>query len=850
MAKLSSTHIYGDLYVDGAIDGKVNKDSAGQQINTTYIKGLSVSGKTITYTKGDGTTGTITTQDTNTTYSAATQSAAGLMSAADKTKLDGIATGANKYTHPSYTAKSSGFYKVTVDASGHVSATAAVAKADITGLGIPAQDTTYSAATQSAAGLMSADDKKKLDGVAASANNYSHPNSGVTASSYGPSANASPAHSGTFSVPYITVNAAGHITSASTKTITLPADNNTWRGIQNNLTSDSTSDSLSAAQGKALKALIDGKANSSHGTHLTLGTGSGNAYYGDKGNTAYTHSQAAHAPSNAQKNSDITKAEIEAKLTGDITSHNHYLIIGTTGTSWTTATRDIQDDCKFEFASHITKSATGLFPVDNNANAIISFNRHSGPHASQLGFSSNGKIYYRWGNGTAITDSTAWQQIYTSSNKPSAADIGAATSGHSHNSSNVTVPKSGSWWNNGLMNVSSDGVMEAGKYLDFHNTNTTTNDFSTRLQSQGDTGNTVYLPTAGGTLSLDGHTHSYLPLSGGTMTGAIKSNSMSGLWVEAANGGALINSTRGYNDFSPMLSGAATNGRMVLALYCGSLMAGYLSKANCDSWTNAVSSTAQIFCENGGAVYDATLQTKYLSSSNNIVSTGGAIWSQNQYVGITDANGSQFRAFFGMRGDRAACEVGDGSVAGQVTVRSGQGAAGSGVTILSAVTNGYNYVQYLSPEAGTIALTHHLSDRTKKENIVYIDSEESEFTNKDFYNFIKDNLDLATYNLKKEYAATDTHTKLNFIAQDILWDFEKNEENKVGNLIVRTEDAMEQQLSLKYDPEIYTSVIAGALKEAISKIEELESERDSLRSEVNNLRTELDELKAIVKGLF
>lgn len=43
-------------------------------------------------------------------------------------------------------------------------------------------------------------------------------------------------------------------------------DTNTWRGIQNNLTSDSTSDSLSAAQGKALKALVDGKASGEH-TH-------------------------------------------------------------------------------------------------------------------------------------------------------------------------------------------------------------------------------------------------------------------------------------------------------------------------------------------------------------------------------------------------------------------------------------------------------------------------------------------------------------------------------------------------------------------------------------------------------
>jgi len=39
--------------------------------------------------------------------------------------------------------------------------------------------------------------------------------------------------------------------------------------------------------------------------------------------TAYTHSQSVHAPSNAQKNSDILKSEIEAVLTGVISSHSH-----------------------------------------------------------------------------------------------------------------------------------------------------------------------------------------------------------------------------------------------------------------------------------------------------------------------------------------------------------------------------------------------------------------------------------------------------------------------------------------------------------------------------------------------
>lgn len=58
--------------------------------NTTYS--ISKSGSTITLTGSDGSTSTVS--DSNTTYSAATTSANGLMSSSDKTKLNGIATGA------------------------------------------------------------------------------------------------------------------------------------------------------------------------------------------------------------------------------------------------------------------------------------------------------------------------------------------------------------------------------------------------------------------------------------------------------------------------------------------------------------------------------------------------------------------------------------------------------------------------------------------------------------------------------------------------------------------------------------------------------------------------------------
>lgn len=51
--------------------------------------------------------------------------------------------GAEVYSHPAYTARSEGLYKITVDNKGHVSNVSNVVKADITALGIPDQDTTY-----------------------------------------------------------------------------------------------------------------------------------------------------------------------------------------------------------------------------------------------------------------------------------------------------------------------------------------------------------------------------------------------------------------------------------------------------------------------------------------------------------------------------------------------------------------------------------------------------------------------------------------------------------------------------------------------------------------------------------
>jgi len=79
--------------------GKATNDSAGNNINTTYIKNASVSGRTVTFTKGNGDTFSITTQDNNTTYanfttaSASAAGAAGLVPAPSKGYQDYVLTG-------------------------------------------------------------------------------------------------------------------------------------------------------------------------------------------------------------------------------------------------------------------------------------------------------------------------------------------------------------------------------------------------------------------------------------------------------------------------------------------------------------------------------------------------------------------------------------------------------------------------------------------------------------------------------------------------------------------------------------------------------------------------------------
>ena len=163
-------------------------DWGGNSIYATYIKSITVSGRTITYTKGDGTTDTFTTQDT--TYAQATSTVLGLVKIgyASSGKNYAVALDADGkmyvnvpwtdtvYTLPVATTTVRGGVKVGAVRSTAVTTNAASStdgryymverdSAEKLFVNIPWQNTTYGLATQSANGLMSAADKTKLDHI-------------------------------------------------------------------------------------------------------------------------------------------------------------------------------------------------------------------------------------------------------------------------------------------------------------------------------------------------------------------------------------------------------------------------------------------------------------------------------------------------------------------------------------------------------------------------------------------------------------------------------------------------------------------------------------------------------------
>lgn len=296
----------------------------------------------------------------------------------------------------------------------------------------------HGGATQSAAGFMSAADKKKLDGIAEGANKYSLPT--ATSSVLGgvkTGANITN-NSGVLSVTADNVKDALGYTPPE-------QDTNTWRPVVNNLTSDSTTDSLSAAQGKTLKTLVDGKAAMGHTHTWDSVTGKPSTFMPSSHTHGVIKSLSVNGTTITCTKDDGTTSTITTKDTN--TTYGTFK--GAT-TSEAGSTGLVIAPVAGNANRYLRSDGTWAVPPDTNTTYGV-FAKATADAAGSTGLvpapAKGQQTYYLRGDGTWAVPANTWRRIQDNLTSSSTTDSlsanqgkvlkglidGKAASGHTHN---------------------------------------------------------------------------------------------------------------------------------------------------------------------------------------------------------------------------------------------------------------------------------------------------------------------------------------------------------------------------------------------------------------------------------
>lgn len=339
-------------------------------------------------------------------------------------------------------------------------------------------------------------------------------------------------------------------------------DTNTWRGVQNNLTSDLTDQSLSAAQGKVLKGLIDGKAAAGH-THTIGQITDLQSKLDGKSNNGHTHDDRYY-----------TESEMNTKLAEKANVSHGHKNLSCFGTNTINA---VENDTTTNWANK--ENSVHFYSTKDLLNGQPSqygflFNMASGnSEIHQIWAEHGGSLYHRYGNnksdGTSNIEKT-WRKILDSSNY-----------------SNYTVTKTGSGAS-GTWGISITGNAATSSSCTGNAATATTaksctgnSVTATKLQTARKIGNASFNGTADITLSAigaasSGHTHNYAGSSsvGGAANSATKLSTArafsitGGVTASAVNfdgsGNVALNAT-----VTSVSTDTLFNGTNTLILDCG-----------------------------------------------------------------------------------------------------------------------------------------------------------------------------------------------------------------------------------------------------------------------------------------
>lgn len=175
-------------------------------------------------------------------------------------------------------------------------------------------------------------------------------------------------------------------------------------------------------------------------------------------------------------------------------------------------------------------AAGGGNTCTNKPNGIDNFGmfviQSAGGWQTQFLYGSNHVMYTRTYEGEAWT---SWVEVYTSANKPTASEIGAAASSHTHSIANVSGLQSalnGKAASSHSHPVSQVTGLTASRALVSDSSGHPAVSTVTSTELGYLDGVTSAIQTQLNGKASTSHTHSYLPLSGGTLTGTVTSRSL------------------------------------------------------------------------------------------------------------------------------------------------------------------------------------------------------------------------------------------------------------------------------------------------------------------------------------
>lgn len=356
------------------------------------------------------------------------------------------------------------------------------------------------------------------------------------------------------------------------------------------------------------------------------------------------------------------------------------------------------------------------------------WNDISGGPFAQIAITQEGRMWYRE-SATNTDNWNSWHKVYSSKD----------------------IPVPGNWWSDGAAIVRPDGVMEIGRYIDWHETNGSTADYDARLSCSNGVICCNNAMQARGLLSTE-------TTSGSNQANVCFLDGRNKL-IFAQNGMFLFYSNDNGTQYWNMVAGYNTYSRLGNPDY---------RFKECYLEANPSVSSDRVLKENINYIRNNDTST---ASTFSLMSLDEEDVNTNNSTDITYTDMYNF-----VRDD------------------------------LELAT--FNYIKEPIEETNT--------DTQDTENNETIDIDTS---NKDFVD-IKTDRNIIDFNI------TDRDVRLGFIAQDLLYN-EDQTDNKVGQFIV-TPASVEDGRTLEYNEGDYVNVLAGALKQAINEIEILKIRLEEL----------------------